>query len=166
VPVILLLVGVWLLFTALPFMAAATQWRRARTWFDDVDAGDGRNETHRRPAMFDRVWFQTESPRISFRANKARHTGSLLVDPAQGEARFETEAGFPVHLTNVSDVSAGRRGSDKANTWIEVHGEVESKPTVVFVTDATWYGWRPILSRSNEEIAKALTELRATAPLK
>ena len=82
-----------------------------------------------------------------------------------GVFRFETEAGFPVHLTNVSDVSAGRRGSDKANTWIEVHGEVESKPTVVFVTDATWYGWRPILSRSNEEIAKALAKLEATAPL-
>jgi hypothetical protein len=50
-------------------------------------------------------------------------------------------------------------GSDFVNTWIEVHAEVAGQPTVAFLTDGAWLGWRPLLTGSNMRIVSSLAQL-------
>jgi hypothetical protein len=136
-------------------VAVTVQRLRARRWTSRAIAvGPHPAET------FDEVWLQTTPPRASMRGDPERRTGALTVDPLAQRALFRTDGGDVVQLAEVTDVLAGRRGRDFVNTWIEVHAELDGAPSVVYVNDGGWFGWRPLLTGSNGRLATSLASLR------
>jgi hypothetical protein len=139
---------------ALLCVAVAVQRLRARRWtLEAMDAWPRQAET------FHDIWLQTTPPRSSMRAYRDRRTGALSVDPRSQHALFRTDAGDVVRLDAVTDMRAGRRGSDLVNTWIELHAELDGAPSVVYLNDGGWFGWRPLLTGSNRELARSLASL-------
>jgi hypothetical protein len=108
-----------------------------------------------------KVWVQKEQPRRSMRAND-RVTGQLCVDDAARVATFRVPDGQEVQLTNVRAVTVGASGSDFVNTWVEVHCDVNRQTMVVYLNDARWLGWRPILTGANARLADAMSMLMTT----
>ena len=157
--IILLVIMPLLFLAAFLIMLAALRRRRVRRWRKraTVESNDGRSV--RGPVSFPRIWFQTTPPRRSRRAYEARVTGELFVDPDEGQVLFKPNPGGTFVLSKIVDVQMGRRGTDLANVWIEVHAEMDAEATVVYLNDGTWMGWRPLLSDSNVRIATALARL-------
>ena len=111
-----------------------------------------------------RVWVQKELPRRSMRAARDRVTGELSVDGATRAATFRVRDGQEVRFSDVQDVQLGARGSDFVNTWVEVHCDVDGQAMVVYVNDAKWLGWRPLLTGANVRLADALAQIRGPEP--
>jgi len=105
-----------------------------------------------------KVWTQRERPRRSFRSGE-RVTGTLCVDVGARVATFRTPDGQQVEFTRVRHVRVGPTGSDYVNTWVEVDCAVNGTPLTVFLNDARWLGWRPILTDANARLADALASL-------
>ena len=108
-----------------------------------------------------KVWVQKEQPRRSMRANN-RVTGELCVDAIARAATFRVPDGQEVRFTNVRSVTVGASGSDFVNTWVEVRCDVNGQTMVVYLNDARWLGWRPILTGANARLADAMASLTTT----
>ena len=108
-----------------------------------------------------KVWVQKEQPRRSMRGND-RVTGQLCIDAAMRAATFRVPDGQEVQLTNVRAVTVGASGSDFVNTWVEVRCDVNRQTMTVYLNDARWLGWRPILTGANARIADAMSSLMTT----
>lgn len=63
----------------------------------------------------------------------------------------------------VLGVLVGRRGTDFLNRWIELRYGDSTNPSTVYLNDGGWRGWRPILTRSNRQIAADLSVLIHTS---
>jgi hypothetical protein len=105
------------------------------------------------------VWVQREVPRRTMRSGQ-RVTGRLCVDATTRVATFRVPDGQQVQLTKARSVTVGARGSDFVNTWVEVDCDVDGRPMVVFLNDAKWLGWRPLLTGANTRLADALSQIR------
>jgi hypothetical protein len=139
---------------ALLCVVVALQRVRARGWTSQAtDAGTRDAET------FTGIWLQTTPPRAAMRAYRDRRSGALTVDPVSHHAQFRADTGDVVRLDAVTDVRAGRRGSDFVNTWIEVHAQLGGGPSIVYLNDGGWLGWRPLLTGSNRKLAQSLASL-------
>lgn len=135
-------------------IVVAVQRLRARRWTSQALDGSAHDvET------FGEVWLQTTTPRSSMRGDRERQSGELSVDPRSHRALFRIDTGEVVQLANLTDVSAGRRGRDAINTWIEVHAELDGAPSVVYLNDGGWFGWRPLVTGSNRRLAQSLAAL-------
>jgi len=108
------------------------------------------------------VWAQNEPPRRSMRRASDRVTGRLCVDALARVATLRVPDGPEVQLTNVRSVTVGASGSDFVNTWVAVRCDVNGQTTVVYLNDARWLGWRPILTRANARLADAMSSLTTT----
>jgi hypothetical protein len=87
-------------------------------------------------------------------------SGRSAIQP-QGTAEFESRRVGKVVLSDVREVSVGRRGSDIINKWVEVSASLDGAPGRVYLNDGGWLGWRALLSGSNEPIVEALAALTA-----
>jgi hypothetical protein len=142
-------VGSVIIFVMLSILLALSLRRRR------VGAGGVERDPNRR--SFRGVWMQTTPPRAAMRAYKDRATGTLTTDPMAGLATFTRKDGSVLEFRKPRAVSMGPRGSDFANTWVEVR--YENGPGVAWLNDGRWLGWRAILTRSNIRIAAALKGL-------
>jgi hypothetical protein len=157
---IILLVIIPLVFAAVVLaLLAALGRHRVRRWRRRATVESNDDLVLRGPVSFPTIWFQTTPPRRRLRAYDDRVTGELLVGPDEGQVLFKPNPGGTLVLSKIVDVQMGRRGTDLANAWIEVHAEMDAAPTVVYLNDGTWMGWRPLLSDSNVRIATALAQL-------
>lgn len=104
------------------------------------------------------VWVQKEPPRWT-RAGE-RVTGELCVEAATRVATFRVADGQQVQLTKARSVTVGACGTDYVNTWVEVDCNVDGRRMVVYLNDATWLGWRPLLTGANTRLADALAQIR------
>jgi hypothetical protein len=145
---------------AVLFALVAMQRHRTRAWRAGAGESSQGDPPGDGPTRFQKVWFQMTPPRASLRAYKDRKMGDLIVDPTQGAAFFQAVGDDVVVLARISDVRIGGHGTDFINTWIEVHAEVSPETRVVYLTDGAWLGWRPLLSRSNTRIVRALAQLQ------
>jgi hypothetical protein len=84
--------------------------------------------------------------------------GTLVFD--SGQVRFEGEGRVEV-LENLKIISYGRKGTDFANRWIEIHYGPPNRRSVAFVKDGRWRGWRSIITSSNREITDALKDFNS-----
>ena len=132
---------------------ALVTWRRRATarWRPDPVLAVGARD--RGVPWCTRVWVQKEVPRRSMRRANDRVTGQLCVDATARAATFRVPDGQAVQLTNVRSVSVGSSGSDFVNTWVEVRCDVNGQSMVVYLNDARWLGWRPILTGANARLA-------------
>jgi hypothetical protein len=105
------------------------------------------------------VWVQKEQPRRTMRSGE-RVTGQLCVDATKRVATFRVPDGQQVHLMKARSVTVGARGSDYVNTWVEVDCDVDGRRMVVYLNDAKWLGWRPLLTGANTRLADALAQIR------
>jgi len=105
------------------------------------------------------VWVQKERPRRTMRSDE-RVTGQLCVDAATRVATFRVPDGQQVQFTKARSVTVGARGSDYVNTWVEVDCDVDGRRMVVYLNDAKWLGWRPLLTGANTRLADALAQIR------
>ena len=64
-----------------------------------------------------------------------------------------------LRLQPVLDVLVGRRGKDFVNRWIELRYGDSANPSTGYLNDGGWRGWRPILTRSDRQIAAELRTL-------
>lgn len=138
---------------ALPFVLAVFRWRRAARWNSSVSC-DRAGDDWEGP-----VWFHLQKPRMGFRNASSKVRGQLSVSPASSTARFVSVSGSESMVTSVRAVDAGRRGSDIVNSWIEVEGNLNESPQTMFVNDAAWFGWRALLTDSNERLRSAFDAL-------
>jgi hypothetical protein len=106
-----------------------------------------------------KVWVQKEQPRRSMRSASDRVTGELCVDARARAATFRVPDGQEVRFTNVRSVTVGASGSDFVNTWVEARCDVNGQMMDVYLNDARWLGWHPILTGANTRLADALTSL-------
>ena len=106
------------------------------------------------------VWVQKMAPRRSLRAGRDRVTGELCVHAATRIATFRVPDGQQVQLTKARSVTVGARGTDFVNTWVEVDCDVDGQRMVVYLNDAKWLGWRPLLTGANTRLADALAQIR------
>ena len=94
------------------------------------------------------------------RSASDRVTGELCVDAVARAVTFRVPDGQEVQFTNVRSVTVGASGSDFANTWVQVHCDVNGQGMAVYLNDVRWLGWRPILTGANTRLADALAQLR------
>ena len=109
-----------------------------------------------------KVWVQKEQPRRSMRSASDRVTGELCVDLIARAATFRVPDGQQVQFTNVRTVTVGASGSDFVNTWVEVRCDVNGHAMVVYLNDAHWLGWKPLLTGANTRLADAFAALITT----
>ena len=105
------------------------------------------------------AWVTREPPRRSRRGGNDRVRGELCVDSGARVATFRVPDGEEVHFTNVRAVTVGASGSDFVNTWVEVRCDVNGQPIIVYLNDARWLGWHPILTGANTRLADAFASL-------
>jgi len=132
-------------------------WRRRATarWRPDPARRSGTPDT----PWCTTVWVQKEQPRRSMRGARDRVTGRLCVDAIARAATFRVPDGQEVRFTNVGSVTVGASGSDFVNTWVEVRCDVNGQTMVVYLNDARWLGWHPILTAANARLADAMSWL-------
>jgi hypothetical protein len=111
-----------------------------------------------------KTWVQKEQPRRSMRGSSDRVTGQLCVDTVARVATFRVPDGQEVQFANVRSVTVGASGSDFVNTWVEVHCDVNGQTMAVYLNDARWLGWRPLLTGANTRLADALVQIRGPEP--
>jgi hypothetical protein len=105
---------------------------------------------------YDEVWFQTDLPRAAPDARRSTLHGTLRIE--NGQARFL--AGDQVILLEpLLSVMKGKRGSDFINRWIEVRYGDSAVPSVAYLNDGGWRGWRPLLKGTNRQMAADLSQL-------
>jgi hypothetical protein len=143
---------------AFGLLAALVAWRRRATthWEPDPAGRVGERDV----PWCATVWVQKVPPRRSMRAGE-RVTGELCVDTEAGVATFRVADGQQVQLTNARAVSVGARGSDFINTWVEVDCDVDGRRMTVYLNDAKWLGWRPLVTGANTRLADAMQTLCA-----
>jgi len=105
------------------------------------------------------VWLQKEPPRRSRRGGNDRVKGEVCVDVAGRVATSRVRDGQAVQLSNVRAVTVGASGSDFVNTWVEARCDVNGQAMVVYLNDARWLGWHPLLTNANTRLADALASL-------
>ena len=144
---------------ALGLVFALVTWRRRTTarWRPDRARRIGAAGT----PWCTKVWAQREQPRRSLRSGD-RVTGELCVDADAGAATFRVVDGQHVAFTNVRSVRLSATRSDFVNTWVEVDCDVNGARTPVYLNDARWLGWRPLLTGANTRLADALASLMTT----
>jgi hypothetical protein len=106
---------------------------------------------------FEEVWFQHELPKASIGAMSQRRVGVLTI--SDGRAEFRS-GDYVETIAKIDELVIGRRGSDFVNRWIEIHYDAQGVATIAYLKDGRWRGWRPLLTRSNMDIAEALRALR------
>jgi hypothetical protein len=145
---------------------ALVAWRRRATsrWQPEpVDAAADAGAADATEPWCAPVWVQKVLPRRTMRAGD-RVTGELCIDLAARVATFRVPDGQEVVLTRVRTVQVGARGSDFVNTWVEVDCDVGGRRMTIYLNDATWLGWRPLLTGSNARLADALDRMRIRGP--
>jgi hypothetical protein len=142
---------------ALVLLATVVWWRRRVTtrWVPDAARAVAEPGT----PWCTTVWVQKELPRRTMRSGE-RVTGRLCVDATTRAATFRVPDGQQVHFTNPRAITIGPRGSDYMNTWVEVDCDVDGRRMTVYLNDATWLGWRALLTAANSRLADALTQIR------
>ena len=135
---------------------ALVTWRRRATarWRPDPARLLGAGEP-----WCTKAWVQRQQPRRSMRSADDRVTGELCVDVATRAATFRVPDGQEVRFTNVGAVTVGASGSDFVNTWVEVRCDVNGQTMLIYLNDARWLGWRPILTGANARLADAMASL-------
>ena len=107
---------------------------------------------------FQPVWLQTDLPRASMTARGNTLIGTLTIDTDCAEFRSDDVV---MRLGPVRRVLVGRRGSDYFNRWIELAYGDSDQPSIVYLNDGGWRGWRPILMRTTRKIGNELSSLIA-----
>jgi hypothetical protein len=107
-------------------------------------------------SSYEPIWYQSELPRAARDARRSTLTGVLRIE--DGSAEFHS-ADQVVQLQPVLSVEMGRRGSDFMNRWIEVRYGEAPFPSVAYLNDGGWRGWRPLLTASNRRMAAELSKL-------
>jgi hypothetical protein len=74
-----------------------------------------------------------------------------------GSAEFQS-ADQVIQFQPILSVEKDRRGSDFMNRWIEVRYGVAASPSVAYLNDGGWRGWRPLLTASNRRMAVELSK--------
>jgi len=110
------------------------------------------------------VWMQKEVPSRSRRGGNERVRGELCVDAVARAATFRASDGQEVRITDIRSITAGPAGTDFVNTWVEARGALNGRPVVVYLNDARWLGWRPVLTNANARLADALFQIRVAEP--
>ena len=149
-----MLIPITIVVLGLLFALVAWRRRHAMRWTPDPARGVGEPGV----PWCATVWVQKETPRRSMRSGE-RVTGELCVDAAAGSATFRVPDGQQVRFAKVRAVTVGARGSDFVNTWVEVDCDVDGRRMVVYLNDAAWLGWRPLVTNANARLADALTSL-------
>jgi hypothetical protein len=105
---------------------------------------------------YESVWLQEEPPRAARDARRNTLRGNLRIE--NGHALFRS-GDRVIPLEPIHSVMRGRKGTDFVNRWIEVqYGELTS-PSVAFLNDGGWRGWRPLLTTSNRRMGAELSKL-------
>jgi hypothetical protein len=105
---------------------------------------------------YDEVWFQTDLPRAAPDARRNTLHGTLRIE--NGHARF-LAGDQVIPLEPLLSVMKGKRGTDFINRWIEVRYGDSDPPSVAYLNDGGWRGWRPLLKGTNRQMAADLSEL-------
>jgi hypothetical protein len=152
---------IYVTILALALLATLVWWRRRVTtrWVPDA----ARRVAEPGEPWCTPVWVQKALPRRSARAGE-RVTGRLCIDATTQVATFRVPDGQQVQLTKPRTITIGPRGSDYVNTWVEVDCDVDGRRMTVYLNDATWLGWRALLTGANTRLADALTQIREPGP--
>jgi hypothetical protein len=108
-----------------------------------------------------RVWLLKDPPQRSRRRAGDRVLGELCVDADAGVAEFRASDGTEAQLTKVDSIKVGAAGTDFVNTWVEVRCALNGRAVVLYLNDARWLGWKPVLTNANSRLADALASLMA-----
>jgi hypothetical protein len=106
---------------------------------------------------FEQIWFRTVVPRAASDAFSDTQVGDLVVN--SDLVSFERDGQIEV-LKDLKFVSYGRKGTDFGNRWVEVqYYDDAGHKKIAFIKDGRWRGWRPIVTKSNEELVRILMSL-------
>jgi hypothetical protein len=107
-------------------------------------------------SAYEPIWYQTELPRAASDARRSTLTGVLRIE--DGSAEFNS-ADHVIQFQPILSVEKGRRGSDFMNRWIEVRYGEAASPSVAYLNDGGWRGWRLLLTKSNRRMVAQLSRL-------
>ena len=102
------------------------------------------------------VWFQTDLPRAARDARRNTLRGTLRIENGLAQVLAGDQV---IALEPVLSVVRGRRGSDFINRWVEVNYGDPAVPSVAYLNDGGWRGWRPLLTKTNRQMAADLSTL-------
>lgn len=149
-----------LLLVAFAALVIARRWV-ANRWEPDLRPEARRAST---PAVFGRVWLQSNPPRSSLFAYRDRRTGALQTDPQNRRATFVAKDGSYMAIDDIAEVTMKGTKGHFVNAWVTVRfGEAEDLKTA-YLNDAAWLGWRPLLTKANQRLAQAIAACMAPRP--
>src|ERR1700722_8445009 len=107
-------------------------------------------------SKYELVWFQEEVPNAAMDARRNTLRGTLKIE--DGHVLF-CAGDLVAPLEPIHSVVRGRKGSDFVNRWIEVRYGEAASPSVAYLNDGGWRGWRPLLTASNRRMVEELSGL-------
>jgi hypothetical protein len=106
------------------------------------------------------VWFSHHVPHASWRPHRWLASGTLHFTDTQAE--FVAADGQTTILKAIRSVELGGFGRNPFTaSWVKVSYIADgTTPRDAYVNDARWSGWRPLLTRSSEDLASALVAIQ------